>query len=132
MRVSVWALRSLKMPDYGKNSVNLGQNDGHKARPTTEALLVLAGPGSGKTTDYPAYSYLIEKSNVDPASILVITFTKAAGKGNEAAVPAKRRQAWARPVNFGTFHEIYYHILKTSCHYQDPVILYPITKKENY
>ena len=42
-------------------------------------MLVLAGPGSGKTRVITErVRYLIEEKNVPPASILVITFTKAA------------------------------------------------------
>lgn len=67
------------MPDSGKNSVNLGQMTAIKHE--NGALLVLAGPGSGKTyTIIQRILHLIEKSNVDPASILVITFTKAAAR----------------------------------------------------
>ena len=41
--------------------------------------LVLAGPGSGKTTVLvKRVKYLIEKHRVPPSSILVITYTKAA------------------------------------------------------
>ena len=96
------------------------------------ALLVLAGPGSGKTyTIIQRILHLIEKSNVDPASILVITFTKAAAREMKQRFRQKTAgRAW--PVNFGTFHAVYYHILKNILSLTDPVILYPITKKENY
>ena len=43
--------------------------------------LVLAGPGSGKTlTIVNRIKYLIEKRQVRPEEILVITFTKYAAK----------------------------------------------------
>lgn len=72
-------IEKLKEPDSGKNSVNLGQMTAIKHE--NGALLVLAGPGSGKTyTIIQRILHLIEKSNVDPASILVITFTKAAAR----------------------------------------------------
>lgn len=42
-------------------------------------MLVLAGPGSGKTfTITHRIKYLTEECRVNPSSILVITFTKAA------------------------------------------------------
>lgn len=43
------------------------------------ACLVLAGPGSGKTTVLTGrVKYLIDNCHVKPSEILVITFTKAA------------------------------------------------------
>ena len=128
MSVSVWALRSLKMPDSGKNSVNLGQMTAIKHE--NGALLVLAGPGSGKTyTIIQRILHLIEKSNVDPASILVITFTKAAAREMKQRFRQKTAgRAW--PVNFGTFHAVYYHILKTSCHYRSDNIISDYEKRE--
>lgn len=74
--------------------------------------LVLAGPGSGKTlTIAKRIEYLIRVHKVRPEEILVITFTKYAT--NEM----KRRfqeimKSSDYPVNFGTFHSIYYWILK--------------------
>lgn len=75
---------------------------------------MLAGPGSGKThTIVKRISYLLEQGTA-PERILVITFTK------EAAVSMQRRFREASkevyPVNFGTFHSVFYHILKES-HY---------------
>ncbi len=74
--------------------------------------MVLAGPGSGKTlTITKRIEYLIGKHHVSPEEILVITFTKA------ASVEMKERFVClcgqkAGPVTFGTFHGIYYGILK--------------------
>ena len=74
--------------------------------------MVLAGPGSGKTlTITKRIEYLIGKHHVSPEEILVITFTKA------ASVEMKERFVRlcgqkAGPVTFGTFHGIYYGILK--------------------
>ena len=42
-------------------------------------MMVLAGPGAGKTTVIThRVKYLIEKQGVNPAQILVVTFSKAA------------------------------------------------------
>ncbi len=74
--------------------------------------MVLAGPGSGKTlTITKRIEYLIGKHHVSPEEILVITFTKA------ASVEMKERFVRlcgqkAGPVTFGTFHGVYYGILK--------------------
>ena len=80
----------------------------HKEGP----CMVLAGPGSGKTTVITKrVEYLIEKHKVRPEEILVITFSKAASKEMKERFhnlnPQKRF-----PVTFGTFHGIYYGILK--------------------
>ncbi len=83
--------------------------------------LVLAGPGSGKTfTITNRILYLLEQG-VPPERILVITFMKeaalsmqnrfqemACGTGSAIRGPA------FYPVNFGTFHSIFYHILRES------------------
>nr|MBQ8253750.1 ATP-dependent helicase [Lachnospiraceae bacterium] len=80
-------------------------------------MLVLAGPGSGKTYVITRrIRYLIEEENVDPAHILTITFTKA------AALEMKERCHQICPASagavFGTFHSVFYHILKSSSEYQ--------------
>ena len=46
---------------------------------TEGTMLVLAGPGSGKThVIAQRIRYLVEEKHVDPEQILTITFTKAA------------------------------------------------------
>ena len=60
-----------------KNSVNEAQY--RAITHGTGAMLVLAGPGSGKTfVVTQRIKYLIEQHHVKPDDILVITFTKAA------------------------------------------------------
>lgn len=74
--------------------------------------LVLAGPGSGKTmTIVNRIKFLIEESKVRPEEILVITFTKYAATEMKLRLKAlmEGRQV---PVTAGTFHGIYYGILK--------------------
>lgn len=74
--------------------------------------MLLAGPGSGKTlTVVKRIEYLIEKHKVRPEEILVITFTKAASKEMKSRF-TKEMQGTYYPVTFGTFHGIYYGILK--------------------
>ena len=74
--------------------------------------LVLAGPGSGKTlTIAKRIEYLINVYKVRPEEILVITFTKYAA--NEMKERFWQVMGNVRmPVTFGTFHGIYYGILK--------------------
>ncbi|MCM1540359.1 MAG: ATP-dependent helicase [Blautia sp.] len=75
-------------------------------------LLLLAGPGSGKTfTITQRILYLLERGT-PPERVLVITFTK------DAAASMQRRfrqlSPVTLPVNFGTFHSVFYHMLKES------------------
>lgn len=80
-------------------------------------MLVLAGPGSGKTTVIiKRLQTLLEQKNVPPEEILVITFSKA------ASVEMKERferlyTENVPPVRFGTFHGVYFQILKEYHHY---------------
>lgn len=74
-------------------------------------MMVLAGPGSGKTTVIVARTqWLIEKAGVDPAKILVVTFTKAAA--TEMSQRFKNKVGRNLPVWFGTFHSVFFTILK--------------------
>ena len=74
--------------------------------------MVLAGPGSGKTlTIAKRIEYLIMKHKVRQEEILVITFTKYAAwemKNRTRSICGPSSYA----VTFGTFHGIYYGILK--------------------
>jgi len=75
---------------------------------------VLAGPGSGKTfVIVHRLKYLIEELNVEPSSILVITFTKAAAEEMQERF-YKLMGGTICPVHFGTFHAVFYYILKQS------------------
>lgn len=74
--------------------------------------MVLAPPGSGKTLIVTERTrYLIEESGVLPDQILVITFTRFAAR--EMKERFERLTAGKNyPVTFGTFHSIFYGILK--------------------
>lgn len=95
----------------------------HKEGP----CMVLAGPGSGKTFVITRrIQYLIEKHQVDPEKILVITFSKA------SALEMKERfmnlcGEEYYPVTFGTFHAIYFQMIKRAYQLDNNHI---ITEKE--
>lgn len=74
--------------------------------------MVLAPPGSGKTLIVTERTrYLIEESGVRPDQILVITFTRYAAR--EMKERFERLTSGKNyPVTFGTFHSIFYGILK--------------------
>lgn len=89
------------------------------------ATLVLAGPGSGKTSVITGrIQYLIEQKSVPPEQILVITFTKAAAA--EMRLRFQAMQEGRRlPVQFGTFHAVFFSILKYAYHYRADQIITP-------
>ena len=74
--------------------------------------MVLAGPGSGKTRviTYRTKN-LIEQYGVDPSCILVITFTKAAAMEMKQRFLAMTDRKYVT-VNFGTFHAVFFGILR--------------------
>lgn len=91
-------------------------------------LLLLAGPGSGKTfTVTKRILYLLERG-VPPEEILVITFSK------DAALSMQRRfrqmDGQFFPVNFGTFHSVFYHILLESGGFHSMKLI-PDSRKKN-
>lgn len=84
--------------------------------------MVLAGPGSGKTTVIThRILRLIHQHGVRPSNILVITFTKAAAVEMEARFCKLLKQSpevkTTESVVFGTFHSVFFHILKQNYHF---------------
>ncbi len=89
-------------------------------------MLVIAGPGSGKTTVLTArIKYLIENYKANPAEILVITFTKAAAM--EMQKRFEKLIGGRSGVTFGTFHAVFFYILKSAYNYS----VNNIIKEEN-
>ena len=85
--------------------------------------ICLAGPGSGKTTVITERTkYLIEKEGISPSEILVITFTKAASIEMRERFHNAMKGRYA-PVTFGTFHAVFFTILKAAYHYTAENIL---------
>lgn len=79
-------------------------------------MLVLAGPGSGKTTVITNRIFCLTRhQGVNPSSLLVITFTRAAAREMEERYDKMSRQentAVSGRVSFGTFHSVFFRILK--------------------
>ena len=76
--------------------------------------LVLAGPGSGKTyTLVKRLEFLISECNTDPSSILTLTFTNQAANEMKSRAMSLMGQE-ALTITFGTFHSVFYYILKNS------------------
>ena len=90
--------------------------------------MVLAGPGSGKTTVITHRIKRLLEQGVNPSGILVITFTKAAAtemkerfyrlmedagdSGIDRNGSHGTGKAASGQVTFGTFHSVFYQILK--------------------
>ncbi|MBO4396572.1 MAG: ATP-dependent helicase [Eubacterium sp.] len=106
-------------------------------------MMVLAGPGAGKTFVITnRVCHLITEHQVPPEEILVVTFSRAAAEemkerfeimtGERPAVSstnatkntshvATSGYQWAShrfPVRFGTFHSVFFEILKRAYHYE--------------
>lgn len=81
-------------------------------------MMVLAGPGAGKTFVITnRVCQLITEHRVPPEEILVVTFSRA------AAVEMKERfdvmtDHGCPAVRFGTFHSVFFEILKRAYHYE--------------
>lgn len=85
-------------------------------------MLVLAGPGSGKTAVITQrIRYLVEERHITPSDILTITFTKT------AALEMKQRACQicrgAENAVFGTFHSVFFQIIRSSSKFQNYSIM---------
>lgn len=80
--------------------------------------LVIAGAGAGKTTTIEAkVKYLVDKKNIDPDRILIVSFTRKATE--------ELRERFARldiPVNIATFHSIGNTIIKENDNTQHKIV----------
>ncbi len=80
-------------------------------------MLVLAGPGSGKTMVLTRrVQYLTEICHIPPDKILVITFTKAAAREMKERY-LRLTGSGNTSVSFGTFHAVFFQILKLAYGY---------------
>ena len=92
-------------------------------------FMVLAAPGSGKTLVITEHTrYLIEQAGVNPANILVITFTKAAAM--EMRERFDRLMETSTQVTFGTFHAVFFQILRHAYHYTAANIIREDVKRQ--
>ena len=89
-------------------------------------MLVLAGPGSGKTAVLVNRIRYLVSHGTDPHGILVLTFSRAAAREmrsryyKEAGIDDTNARG---SITFGTFHSIFYHILKSQGLYKKARIL---------
>lgn len=95
-------------------------------------VLVVAAPGSGKTTTIiNRIIFLIKEKNVCASNIIVITFTKAAAENMKRRF-TRATNGEIRPPFFGTFHGLFYKILKRYINFQivESMISYRIIKNQ--
>ncbi len=92
--------------------MNIDPSQSEAIRHREGPAMILAGPGSGKTTVIThRVDHMIRADGIDPASILVITFSRAAANEmRERFLLLSGRRRY--PVTFGTFHAIFFHILQ--------------------
>jgi DNA helicase-2/ATP-dependent DNA helicase PcrA len=72
--------------------------------------LLVAGPGSGKTTVITRRVANLIRKGVNPSRILILTFTRSAAQS--MIDRAKRLEPAAAEVNGGTFHSIAHRLIK--------------------
>lgn len=94
------------------NELNSDQQKAVKA--TEGPILILAGAGSGKTRVLTyKVAYLIQEKQVDPTSILMVTFTnKAAGEMKERIAKLLGKKSKSDMPFAGTFHSFCANILR--------------------
>ena len=90
--------------------------------------MVLSGPGSGKTTVIAErVKNLIRQYHVPPEEILVVTFTRAAAAEMQARFLRLMGEETTE-VTFGTFHSVFFRILRMERRYGEDTILEHETK----
>jgi DNA helicase-2/ATP-dependent DNA helicase PcrA len=81
----------------------------HEAGP----CMVLAGPGTGKTTVITSrIANLIKRKTVLPENILVVTFSRAAANEMKERYAKLSAAQSTSGVCFGTFHSVFYKLLR--------------------
>lgn len=94
-----------------QDAASMNPDQVEAARHREGPALVLAGPGTGKTTTLVGrYCFLVDQG-VDPASIFVATFTRKAALQLKERIAARAGIATAR-LPIGTFHSLCLGILR--------------------
>ncbi|MCR4650827.1 MAG: ATP-dependent helicase [Lachnospiraceae bacterium] len=84
--------------------------------------LIVAGPGSGKTTTLiHRVKTLIEVHGVDPSSILVITFSRSAAQSMRSRFNELCHSAY--PVELCTFHSFFFSVIHRIYHFNTSDII---------
>lgn len=106
--------------------IHLNNEQQKAVRHVDGPMLVLAGPGSGKTAVLTErVKYLIESAHVVAGSILVLTFSNKAANEMRRRFNASVDASRDYPVNFGTIHSIFFQVLKQYKNYTNDSIISP-------
>ncbi len=106
-------------PTISLEELTEGLNEAQRRAVTTESggLLILAGPGSGKTRVIAhRIAFLVNQLRVPPWRILGVTFTNKAAKEMRERVE-KLLGERAKQVQLGTFHSVCARILRRDGHH---------------
>lgn len=106
------------MFDFG----NANKNQRQAIETTDGSLLIIAGPGTGKTfTLVSRVVYLITEKNVDPSEIMIVTFTEKAAKELVTRISNKLTaldiQINPEDMYIGTFHSVCLRIIAEHIEY---------------
>ncbi|MEM1094819.1 MAG: UvrD-helicase domain-containing protein [Bacteroidota bacterium] len=109
------ATPSSASPEAAENIVNgLNPAQQEAARATDGAVLIIAGPGSGKTrTLTHRIAYLLAANKARPYQILALTFTNKAAREMRERVTRLIGPEAAKGMWMGTFHSIFARVLRT-------------------
>ncbi len=96
--------------------MNLNEKQAEAVAHKTGPCIVIAPPGSGKTAVIVERTKALCEKGIHPRKILVVTFTKAAATQMKERFQRKMADKNA-PVQFGTFHAIFFSVLRHAYHF---------------
>ena len=97
--------------------LNLNPNQQKAVDHINGPMMVLAGPGSGKTAVITARAAHLVDAGIPARNILVITYSKAAAQEMEQRFKLLFGQDATPAVTFGTFHSVFYRMLRRKKNY---------------
>lgn len=99
---------------YARVSKDLDQDQLSAVKYCDGSQLVIAGAGSGKTRVLTYKIAYLLSIGVKPWNILALTFTNKAANEMKERIGILLKEDAARRINMGTFHSIFYRILRSN------------------